>query len=354
MKTIQKYLKRYFVDGLGAMALGLFATLIIGTIVAQIGSFVSQYISEDFGQYIIAASNIAKTATGAGIGVAVAVKFGASPLLTAAAGVAGLLGAFPNVALESLTLGRPGEPLGAFVAALLAVEIGRLVSGKTKVDIILTPIVAIAAGSVTAFLISTPISAFMSWLGQLVNINVEASPVLGGIAVSVLMGMFLTLPISSAAIGVSMGLGGLAAGAAVTGCSCQMIGFAVASFRDNGFGGSMAQGLGTSMVQMPNIMRHPQIWIAPTLASAVLGPISSAVLHMTNTSIGAGMGTSGLIGQVEAFRSMVPQFGAPMTALYVVLMHFVFPAILTLAFDFLLRKIGWIKKGYMVLPSLTK
>ena len=351
MKTLTKYLKRYFIDGFGAMALGLFSTLLIGTIVAQIGTLVSTYLSAEVGRYIITAANMAKTLTGAGIGVAVAVKFGCSPLLTAAAAAVGMLGAFPTLSLETLTLGKPGEPLGAFVAAVVAIEVGRLVSGKTKIDIVLTPFVALVSGAAVAFLVSTPISRLMSWLGQLVNINVENSPVIGGIIVSVLMGMFLTLPISSAAIGVSMGLTGLAAGAAVTGCCCQMIGFAAASFRDNGFGGSLAQGIGTSMLQIPNIMRRPQIWIAPTLAAAVLGPISSAVIGMTNTALGSGMGTCGFVGQIQAFEAMTPAFGFGMTLLYVALMHFVFPAVLTLVFDFILRKIGIVKPGYMKLQT---
>lgn len=354
MKAIRKYLKRYFIDGFGAMALGLFSTLIIGTILAQIATLVTTYVNPTFGTYILAVANMAKTVTGAGIGVAVAVKFGASPILTAAAGAAGMLGAFPALSLETLTVGKPGEPLGAFVAAVFAIEIGRIVSGKTKIDIVLTPVVALSAGAAAAFIVSTPISTFMSWLGQLVNVNVDSSPVLGGMIVSALMGIFLTLPISSAAIGVSMGLSGLAAGAAVTGCCCQMVGFAVASYRDNGFGGLIAQGVGTSMIQIPNIMRHPQIWIAPTLASAILGPISAAVFKMTNTAIGSGMGTSGLVGQFEAFSSMAPTFGTVKTTVLVFLMHVVLPAILTLAFDFVLRRIGWVKKGDMTLPTLGK
>ncbi|MBQ3101335.1 MAG: PTS sugar transporter subunit IIC [Clostridia bacterium] len=354
MKTIKRYLKRYFIDGFGAMALGLFSTLIIGTILAQIASIVTTYANPVLGTYILTIANMAKTVTGAGIGVAVAVKFGASPILTAAAGAAGMLGAFPALSLETLTIGKPGEPLGAFVAAVFAIEIGRLVSGKTKIDIVITPIVSLSAGAAAAFIVSAPISSFMTWLGTLVNVNVDSSPVLGGIIVSTLMGIFLTLPISSAAIGVSMGLSGLAAGAAVTGCCCQMVGFAVASYRDNGFGGLVAQGVGTSMIQIPNIMRRPQIWIAPTLASAVLGPISSAVLKMTNTSIGSGMGTSGLVGQFEAFSSMLPTFGTVKTTVMVLLMHVVLPAILTLAFDFVLCRIGWVKKGDMALNSLSK
>ncbi len=354
MKTLQKYLKRYFIDGFGAMALGLFSTLIIGTILAQIGSLVGTHINATAGTYINAVANMAKTLTGAGIGVAVAVKFGASPILTAAAGAVGMLGAFPVLGITALAIGKPGEPLGAFVAAVFAIEIGRLISGKTKIDIVLTPLVALAAGAAAAFIVSTPISKFMVWLGHLVNVNVDSSPIIGGIIVSTLMGIFLTLPISSAAIGVSMGLSGLAAGAAVVGCCCQMVGFAVASYRDNGFGGLVAQGVGTSMIQIPNIMRRPQIWIAPTLASAILGPISSALFKMTNTPIGSGMGTSGLVGQFEAFSSMTPTFGTLKTTILVLAMHVVFPAILTLAFDFVLRRIGWIKKGDMRLPSLIK
>ncbi len=348
---MKRFFNRYFVDGLGAMAQGLFSTLIIGTILAQIGMLVSDYISADIGAYIIAAANIAKTVTGAGIGVAVAVKFGASPILTAATAVCGMLGAFPGVGITELAIGKPGEPLGAFVAAVVACEVGRLVAGKTKLDIVITPLVTICSGAAIAFVVSGPISRFMTWLGSLVNYNVENSPVLGGIIVAVLMGMILTLPISSAAIGISMGLSGVAAGAACVGCCCQMIGFAVASYRDNGFGGLVSQGIGTSMIQIPNIMKKPAIWLAPTLASAVLGPISSAVLKMTNTPTGAGMGTSGLVGQFEAFTAMVPANGVFRTTVTVIVMHFLLPAVVTLAFDWAFRRLGWVKKGDMKLAK---
>ncbi|MBQ7500608.1 MAG: PTS sugar transporter subunit IIC [Clostridia bacterium] len=349
MRKIKELANRYFIDGLGAMALGLFATLIIGTIIGQLGVLVSRYISENIGTYFASAATVAKAATGAGIGVAVAVKYKQSPLLAAAAGVCGMLGAH---SADLSKLASPGEPLGAFVAALIGIEIGRLVSGKTKLDIVLTPLVTIAAGSVTAFLVSGPISSFMTWLGSLVNISVDAHPVIGGVIVSTLMGIFLTLPISSAAIGISLGLSGLAAGAAVVGCSCQMIGFAVTSYRDNGFGGFIAQGVGTSMIQIPNIIRKPTIWIAPTLASAVLGPISSAVLKMTNTPSGSGMGTSGLVGQIQAFSEeagMVSKFGSVQTLIFVLCMHVIAPAVLALIFDLVLRKIGWVSKGDMKL-----
>lgn len=352
METLKKYCKRYFIDGLGAMAIGLFGTLIIGTIIGQIGTLVSSF-NTDIGAYIAAVANMAKSLTGAGIGLAVAVKFNQSGLLAASAAVAGMLGAFPSTTLEAIKLGTPGEPLGAFIAALLAIEIGRLISGKTKLDIVLTPLVAITAGAITAFLVSTPISQFMTWLGTLVNVNVQNMPVFGGIIVSVLMGMFLTLPISSAAIGISLGLEGIAAGAACVGCCCQMVGFAVASFRDNGVGGLVAQGIGTSMLQIPNIMRRPQIWIAPTLASAILGPISTAVFGMVNNKLGAGMGTSGLVGQINAFSSMTANGSSWIQALIlIILMHVILPAILVLLIDLVMRKIGWVRTGDMKLNKI--
>ncbi len=348
---MKKIFNRYFIDGLSAMAQGLFSTLIIGTILAQLASLVTAYINADAGAYLMAAANMAKTVTGAGIGVAVAVKFKSSPILTAATAVCGMLGAFPALDLPSLMLGKPGEPLGAFIAAVIACEIGGLVSGKTKLDIVVTPLVAIGSGSVAAFLVSTPISTFMTWLGTLVNQNVEESPILGGIIVAVLMGMILTLPISSAAIGVSLGLSGVAAGAACVGCCCQMIGFAVSSYRDNGVGGLVSQGLGTSMLQVPNIMKKPAVWLAPTLASAVLGPVSSGVLKMTNTPTGSGMGTSGLVGQFEAFSAMLEANGAMRTTITVIVMHFLLPAVITLGFDWIFRRIGWVKKGDMKLAK---
>lgn len=348
---MKRIFNRYFIDGLGAMAQGLFSTLIIGTILAQIGMLVSTYISSGVGVYITAVAGMAKTLTGAGIGVAVAVKFGASPIVTAATAVCGMLGAFPGTSITALAIGKPGEPLGAFVAAVVACEMGRLVSGKTKLDIVLTPLVTICSGAVIAFLVSGPISHFMSWLGSIVNYNVEKNPVLGGIIVAVLMGVILTLPISSAAIGVSLGLSGIAAGAACVGCCCQMIGFAVASYRDNGVGGLISQGIGTSMIQIPNIMKKPAIWLAPTLASAVLGPVSSALLKMTNTPTGSGMGTSGLVGQFEAFSAMLPANGVFRTTVMVIVMHFLLPAVITLGFDWAFRRLGWVKNGDMRLSK---
>ena len=343
---MKKVLNHIFIDGLSGMALGLFSTLIIGTIIGQIGTLVGNEI----GTYLIAISSVAKTVTGAGIGVGVAAKFKQGPLVTVSAAVAGMIGAFPALGMESFALGKAGEPLGAFVAALIGIECGRLVAGRTKIDIILTPLVSICTGAAAGFIVGPPISNFMKWLGNLVNINVEASPILGGIAVSVLMGMILTLPISSAALGVSMGLTGFAAGAATIGCCCQMVGFAVASYRENKFGGFIAQGIGTSMLQVPNILRRPLIWLPPIISSAILGPIASAVLHMVSTPIGSGMGSAGFVGQIAAYGAMLETgMSSKVALIQIIIMHFVLPAVVTLIFSEGMRKAGWIKDGDMKL-----
>lgn len=343
---MKKFLNRLFIDGLSGMALGLFSTLIIGTIVAQIASFVPGTV----GTYLVAISKAAKALTGAGIGVGVAAKLGAKPLTAVSAAVAGLIGAFPGaVVTGQIAFGAPGEPLGAFVAAYVAIEIGQLIAGKTKIDIILTPLCCILAGAAAGFLVGPPISKFMQWVGAIVNFNVEQSPIIGGIIVSVVMGILLTLPISSAAIGIAMNLSGLAAGAAVVGCCCNMIGFAVASYRENKFGGLIAQGIGTSMLQMPNIVRKPIIWLPAIISSAILGPISSAVLKMTCNATGSGMGTAGLVGPLMSFETMVNTdgFAWQLALIEIIVMHFVLPAVLSIGVSEAMRKLGLIKNGDM-------
>lgn len=339
---MKKILNRIFIDGLSGMALGLFSTLIIGTILAQIGTLIGGTV----GAYIGQVANIAKTLTGAGIGAGVACKFKEGPLVTVSAAVAGMVGAFPRI-LETMALGAPGEPLGAFVAAYVAIELGHLVAGKTKLDIILTPLVAIGTGALAGFLVGPYISAFMGWLGSLVNVNVEKQPILGGIIVSVLMGMILTLPISSAAIGVSLGLSGIAAGAAAIGCCCQMVGFAVASYRENRLGGLVAQGIGTSMLQIPNIVKRPIIWIPPIISSALLAPISTALLRMENNPVGSGMGTAGLVGQIMAWQTMAGGMNQWLLLAEIVMMHVVLPAAVTLGISEFMRKKNWIHLGDM-------
>lgn len=345
--NMKKWLNEIFIDGLSGMALGLFSTLIIGTIIAQIGTIIGGTV----GDYLIAISNVAKSITGAGIGVGVACKLKQGPLVSVSAAVTGMIGAFPTViGMEAFALGKAGEPLGAFIAAIVAVKLGKLVAGKTKVDIIVTPFVCILAGAAVGLIAGPPITAFMSWLGELVNFNVEMHPVIGGVIVSVLMGMILTLPISSAAIGVSMSISGLAAGAATIGCCCNMVGFAVASYRENKMGGLVAQGVGTSMLQVPNIVKKPIIWLPAIISSAVLGPIASAVLKMTSTPVGSGMGSAGFVGQFAAYSSMTEGGMSPFMALLLILvMHFVLPALLTLGISEWMRKKKWIVMGDMKL-----
>lgn len=354
---IKKYLNRLFIDGLSGMAYGLFSTLIIGTIICQIASLIGQIPGTFWGAvagYLNVMGTAAKTITGAGIGVGVAVKLKASPLTTVSAAVAGMVGAFPK-ALESFAAGSPGEPLGAFIAAYVAIEIGALVSGKTKLEIILTPLCCIIAGCAAGLLVGPYISAAMKFIGELVNINVEKSPILGGMAVSVIMGILLTLPISSAAIGISMGLSGLAAGAATIGCCCNMVGFAVISYRENRAGGLIAQGIGTSMLQMPNIVRRPLIWVPSILGSAILGPVASAALKMVSNPIGSGMGSAGFVGQFMGYAAMTEAGTAPVTAIVeIILMHFILPAAVCLAISEAMRKLGLIKKDDMKLEDISR
>lgn len=346
---MKKYLNRLFIDGLSGMAYGLFSTLIIGTIICQIAKLIGGNV---VGEYLTAMGNVAKTLTGAGIGVGVACKLKSAPLTTVAAAVCGMIGAFPNVANEGFAIGAPGEPLGAFIAAYVAIEIGRLVAGKTKVDIIVTPICCILTGAAAGYFVGPYISTAMKWVGSLVNINVEQSPILGGIIVSVVMGILLTLPISSAAIGISMNLTGLAAGAATIGCCCNMVGFAVISYRENKLGGLIAQGVGTSMIQMPNIVKNPLIWLPSIISSAILGPVASAVLKMVSNPVGSGMGSAGLVGQFMAYDSMIAAGVTPVVSLLeIALMHFVLPAVISLAVGEAMRKLKLIKPNDLKLVS---
>ncbi len=355
MKGVKGVLNYIFVDGLSGMALGLFATLIIGTILEQIGGF----ITGTFGTYIVLVAAVAKSLTGAGIGVGMAFKYKMSPLVGVSAAVAGMVGAFASkliagsvVTDAGMLYSGPGDPLAAFIAAFFAIQAGSLISGKTKLDILLTPALSILVGSAAGIFIGPPASKVTTYIGEIIVWGMERQPVLMGIVVSVVMGICLTLPISSAAIGIILGLSGIAGGAAVVGCSAQMVGFAVASYRENKLGGLLAQGVGTSMLQMPNIVKHPQIWIPPIITSAILGPISSAVLKMECYASGAGMGTSGLVGQFMTYSAMVDSGVSPAVAVIeIIVMHFVAPALITLAISEFMRKKKWISFGDMKLDN---
>ena len=357
MEKVKKVLDRIFIEGLSAMAHGLFATLIIGTIIQQIGTFMGGNI----GEMIFIAGKLAAALTGAGIGVAVAYKFKEAPLVVVSAATAGMAGAFASSILAgkvfvdgAMVFAGPGEPLGAFIAAYVGIFFGHMVSGKTKVDILVTPVVTIGSGCLVGFLIGPPISGFMSWLGSLINWGTEQQPFLMGIIVSVIVGIALTLPISSAAICAALSLTGLAGGAAVAGCCAQMVGFAVMSFKENKWGGLFAQGIGTSMLQMGNIVRNPRIWLPPTLASAITGPVATCIFHlkMNGAAVASGMGTCGLVGQIGVYTGWVNDIAegtkAAITGMDwagLVLICFILPAVLSWAIAIPMRKCGWIKEN---------
>ena len=334
----EKRVQGYIVRVLNGMAQGLFASLIIGLIIKQVGVYSQIALLVRFGQ-------TAQYLMGPAIGAGVAVAVKASPLGVFASLITGAIGAGTMVAgdagVYSLAI---GEPVGALLAALLGAEFSKLIQGKTKVDIILVPFLTIVAGGLAGVGLAPVVSAMMAAIGSFINMLTTLYPLPMGILLAVTMGMILTLPISSAAIAISLGLSGLAAGAATVGCSCQMIGFAVASYRENKVGGLISQGLGTSMIQIPNIIKNWKIWIPPTLASAVLGPVATVIFKMENNRIGAGMGTSGLVGQFATIDVM------GVDAIWkVLLLHILLPAVLTLIISEFMRKKNWIKAGDMSL-----
>lgn len=352
-EKIKGIFEHIFIDGLTGMAWGLFSTLIIGLIIEQIGKLIG---IESISNMLILIGKVCASLTGAGIGVGVAVKYKSSPFVTVSAGIAGLIGAFASKILansvyvnESIVLTGPGEPLGAFIASFVGIELGKLITGKTKIDIILVPLVTIICGGVVGLLVGPAISSFMLSIGNIINWAVEKQPFIMGIIVSVVMGMVLTLPISSAALAIILNLNGLAAGAATVGCCANMIGFAVASFKENKIGGLLSQGIGTSMLQVPNIMKKPVIWLPAIIASAILGPISTLVFHMENNPSGAGMGTSGLVGQFMTWQTMAGSENPIILLIKILLLHFILPGLIAWFVSFIMRKKGIIKDGDMKL-----
>lgn len=328
-------LRGYLIKVSNGMALGLFSSLIIGLILRQCGQLLSLPHLEHFGR-------VAQLLMGPAIGAGVAFAVGAPPLGVFSSLVAGAAGA----GTFSGSAAAVGEPVGALVASWAGAEVSRRIAGKTGVDIVLVPAATIVAGSAVGVVAGPAVARMMYWLGSAINAATTLHPIPMGIVLSVAMGMILTLPISSAALSISLGLSGLAAGASTAGCCCQMIGFAVASFRENGTGGLIAQGLGTSMLQIPNIIRNPWIWVPPTAAAAVLGPVSTVIFRMENSSIGAGMGTSGLVGQVSTLGVMGSSAWPG-----ILLLHFLLPAVLSLLFSEILRRTGRIRPGDMKLEK---
>ncbi len=364
-KMVKKYLKRYFVDAMGAMALGLFASLLISTILGT----VAKYTHLEFLQTI---ADYAKSATGMAIGVAIAHKLGAHPLVMFSCATVGAIsnamgaviadGAIIEWAATKGSFYAAG-PAGAFFAVIIASEIGMLVSKKTKVDILVTPVVTLLVGFGASWLLCPLVSYAMYYLGIFISTATTFQPLLMGIVVSVVMGIILTLPISSAAIcasifsaaaldvailnGTSEGFL-LAGGAAAAGCCAQMVGFAVSSFRENKWGGIISQGLGTSMLQMGNICKNPRIWLPPTLASAITGPISTMIFKLKCSGVSAGMGTCGLVGPIGIIQSTE---SSAMMWIGIVLVCVILPGALSLLFSEIMRKTGWIKKDDMLLTE---
>lgn len=332
-------IKDYIVKVLNGMALGLFASLLIGLIIKQMGTLFHISILINFG-------NIAQRLMGPAIGAGVAYSVGAPPLGIFASVVVGAIGAGSISFSGGAATISIGEPVGAFIAALAGAEFSKLISGKTKVDIVLVPIGTIIVGGLVGNYIGPYMAMVMTFFGTIINRATEMHPIPMGIIVSVVMGIVLTLPISSAALAISLGLSGLAAGAAIVGGAANMIGFATISYKDNGFGGFIAQGLGTSMLQIANIVKKPIIFLPAIISSAILGPIATYVLKMKGTMEGAGMGTSGLVGQFVTIEAMG---GNSMTFISIGLMHFILPAIISLGVAKWMRKKGYIKPGDMKL-----
>ena len=337
-KNIEVSAKRYGIDALGAMAQGLFCSLLIGTIIKTLGAQLGVPFLTDIGTYAMSVS-------GPAMAIAIGYALQAPPMV---------LFSLAAVGYAANAEGGAGGPLAVLIIAILAAECGKAVSKETKIDILATPLVTIFAGVGLSMLIAAPIGAAASQVGTLIMWATEQAPLVMGILVSVIVGVALTLPISSAAICAALGLTGLAGGAAVAGCCAQMVGFAVMSYKENGVGGLVSQGLGTSMLQMGNIIKNPRIWIAPTLASAIIGPLATCLFHfeMNGAAVSSGMGTCGLVGQIGVYTGWVNDIAAgtkvaitPMDWAAMLLICFVLPAVLSVVFCEIERKLGWIKEG---------
>lgn len=341
-KKIEISAKKYAVDAMGAMAQGLFASLLIGTIISTIGEQTGWQVLIDIGTF-------AKGVTGPAMACAIGYSLSAPPFVL-----------FSLIAVGSAanSLGGAGGPLAVYFIAVISCELGKLVSKETKIDLIVTPLVTIASGVLLSMWLAPGIGKIAMAVGNAIMKATELQPFLMGIVVSVLVGVALTLPISSAAICAAFGLTGLAGGAAVAGCCAQMIGFAVVSFKENKWGGFFAQGIGTTMLQMGNIVKNPKIWIPPTVCAAITGPIATCIfrLEMNGAAVASGMGTCGLVGQIGVYTGWINDISAGLKAsitakdwIGLILICFILPAVLTPLIAIPLRKAGWIKDGDMKL-----
>lgn len=338
--------KVYFVDAMSAMALGLFASLLMATIFGTVLKYVpSGNVFHDLLTLLSKYAPATGGATGAVLGIAVAYALKAPALVMFASGVVGLCGNDMLTAItaaDGITKSVAAGPAGAFLCVLVACEVGKLVSGETKVDIIVTPAVTLMAGMITATVVCPTVSYVMYWLGYFINYATTIMPFFMGVVIAVVVGVILTLPISSAAVCAMIGISGLAGGAAVAGCCAQMVGFAVASFRENKWGGVVAQGIGTSMLQMGNIVKKPAVWLPATVTAAITGPVSTCLFKLECSGVSAGMGTCGLVGPIGVFTDMGFSVASVFGVLTVCL---VLPAVLSILISEIMRKLGFIKFG---------
>ena len=352
-KNIEISLKRYGIDALGAMAQGLFCSLLIGTILNTFAQqlhidFLNQTVAT-IGTRVFTIASLPQAMSGAAMAIAIGYALKCPPLV---------LFSMTTVGFAADTLGGAGGPLAVLFIAIIAAEFGKAVSKETKVDILVTPLVTIAIGVLLSWWIAPALGKAAMYIGDVIKWATELQPFLMGILVSVIVGVALTLPISSAAICAALGLTGLAGGAAVAGCSAQMIGFAVMSFAENRWSGLISQGIGTSMLQMGNIVKNPRIWIAPILTSAITGPIATCLFHleMNGAPVSSGMGTCGLVGQIGVYTGWMNDIAAGTRAavtamdwIGLLLVSIVLPAVLCPLINLVLRKIGWVKDGDMTL-----
>lgn len=365
--VIKKLINRWFIQAFSGMAQGLFVTLIAGTIIKQIGKLILQTGTEAgilVGNTLNIIGSIASILMGAGIGAGIAKYLKSSNLVILSCAVAGIIGAFAipfiegswiNLSTMTLSLRSPGNPIGAYVCALLAAEIGNLVSGKTKVDILVIPLTVIIVGALSTF-VAWPFIKFVDLIAKGIEISTLATPFIMGIIIAVAMGLLLTLPTSSAAIWIAIASTAptseamlIAGGAACVGCCAHMVGFAVSSFKENRWGGLIAQGLGTSMLQIPNLMKNPKILIPQIISSIIVGPLATTVFKLKCNASGGGMGTSGLVGilgMIEASTGTIPDW---QMWVGIILLAIILPAIISFTTSEILRKVKWIKENDMKL-----
>lgn len=351
---LKKFFQTYFIDAFTGMALGLFVTLIAGLIISQIGQWLGLPVLMSIGK-------LASILMGAGIGVGIAYYLKAPTLVMLSCLVAGMLGAhsealmagtlfIPQVGAPPTFVAIPGNPIGAYLTSVFAYRVGALIAGRTKLDILLIPLVVCGVALAVCAILNPPVVAVVNAIGQGIQAATELQPLLMGIVIAVVVGILLTMPTSSAAICIAIGLGGLAGGAAVVGCAAHMVGFAVASYKDNGVSGLVSQGIGTSMLQIPNVLRKPIILLPAVIASAIAGPIATTIFALECTATGAGMGTAGLVGVFGVIEASAALMSPTQLWLAIALLMFVLPAIIAGTVAMLMRKAGWLVAGDMKLP----